>query len=55
MTPSPRTIPPEALAAKALAAMNERKITCLLVVDPAVPGHVVGIVHIHDLLRAGVV
>lgn len=54
MTPAPRTIAPEALAAKALAVMNDRKITCLFVVDPAVPGAAVGIVHVHDLLRAGV-
>jgi arabinose-5-phosphate isomerase len=54
MTPAPRTITPEALAAKALAVMNERKITCLFVVDPDAPGLAVGILHIHDLLRAGV-
>ncbi|MES2143530.1 MAG: KpsF/GutQ family sugar-phosphate isomerase [Pseudomonadota bacterium] len=54
MTPAPRTIPPGALAEKALAVMNARKITCLFVVDPAHPGTAVGILHIHDLLRAGV-
>jgi arabinose-5-phosphate isomerase len=54
MTPSPRTIGPDAFAAEALHAMNarERPITALFVVDAArVP---VGILHIHDLLRAGV-
>jgi arabinose-5-phosphate isomerase len=55
MTPSPRTIAPDALAAKALAMMNDRKITCLFVVDPAASGQAIGILHIHDLLRAGVV
>jgi arabinose-5-phosphate isomerase len=35
--------------------MNDRKITCLFVVDPAQPGQVQGILHIHDCLRAGVV
>jgi arabinose-5-phosphate isomerase len=55
MTASPRTISPDALAAKALAVMNDRKITCLFVVDPETSGHAVGILHIHDLLRAGVV
>ena len=54
MTASPRTIAPDALAAKAMALMNDRKITCLFVVDPADPGKAVGILHIHDLLRAGV-
>ncbi len=55
MTPTPRTIAPEALAEKALAVMNARKITCLFVVDPATDGRAIGILHIHDLLRAGVV
>ena len=55
MTRDPRTIPPEALAEKALALMNSRKITCLFVLDPAAGPQAIGILHIHDLLRAGVV
>ncbi|MES2665692.1 MAG: KpsF/GutQ family sugar-phosphate isomerase [Pseudomonadota bacterium] len=55
MTRAPRTIAPEALAEKALALMNDRKITCLFVVGAASGGQAVGILHIHDLLRAGVV
>ena len=55
MTAGPRTIGPDALAEEAVAVMNERKITCLFVVDPAGSGQVVGILHIHDCLRAGVV
>ncbi|HUN42290.1 MAG TPA: KpsF/GutQ family sugar-phosphate isomerase [Acetobacteraceae bacterium] len=53
MTVSPRTIGPEALAAEALHVMNarERPITALFVVDPA--NRPLGILHIHDLLRAG--
>jgi arabinose-5-phosphate isomerase len=54
MTPAPRTIGPEALAADALRLMNDgaRPITSLFVVDAeALP---LGILHIHDLLRAGV-
>ena len=52
MTRNPRTIPPEALAGEALALMNDRKITCLLVTEgPAA----IGILHVHDCLRAGVV
>ncbi len=55
MTRNPRTIGPEALAEKAVAVMNERKITCLFVVDPEGSRKAVGILHIHDCLRAGVV
>jgi arabinose-5-phosphate isomerase len=53
MTASPRTIGPEALAVEALHAMNarERLVTTLFVVDPA--GRPLGILHVHDLLRAG--
>ncbi len=53
MTASPRTIGPDALAVEALHAMNspERPITTLFVVDPA--GRPLGILHLHDLLRAG--
>ena len=54
MTPSPRTIGPDALAQKAVAVMNERKITSLFVVDPADSRAAVGLIHIHDCLRAGV-
>jgi arabinose-5-phosphate isomerase len=54
MTSSPRTIAPDALAAEALQMMNarERPITSLFVVDQV--GRPLGILHIHDLLRAGV-
>jgi arabinose-5-phosphate isomerase len=51
MTANPKTIRPEALAAEALGIMNEKKITSLFVVEDGRP---VGIVHIHDCLRAGV-
>ncbi len=54
MTRAPRTIGPDALAAEALHAMNahERPVTALFVVGQ--DGNVAGILHIHDLLRAGV-
>ncbi len=54
MTASPRTIGPGALAAEALHAMNAgpRPITTLFVAGP--DRRPVGILHIHDLLRAGV-
>jgi arabinose-5-phosphate isomerase len=51
MTASPKTVRPDQLASEALALLNAAKITALIVVDAGVP---VGIVHFHDLLRAGV-
>ncbi|WP_144183804.1 KpsF/GutQ family sugar-phosphate isomerase [Elioraea rosea] len=51
MTPRPRTISPDALAAEAMRLMNEARITALFVTEGETP---VGIVHVHDLLRAGV-
>ncbi|ATC25267.1 KpsF/GutQ family sugar-phosphate isomerase [Caulobacter vibrioides] len=52
MTHAPLTIGPGALAAEALKVMNERRITVLFVVERERP---VGILHVHDLLRAGVI
>lgn len=46
----PQTVRADLLAVQALARMNERRITCIFVTDGDVP---VGLVHIHDLLRAG--
>ena len=54
MTRDPRTIGPDALAEKAVAVMNEKKITALFVVDPEGAGAPIGLIHIHDCLRAGV-
>jgi arabinose-5-phosphate isomerase len=54
MTQNPRTVPPGALAEKAVAEMRDRKITCLFVLDPAGDGRATGILNIHDCLRAGV-
>jgi arabinose-5-phosphate isomerase len=52
MTAEPKTIAPTSLADEALGIMNRQAITSLFVVDEAaVP---VGILHIHDCLRAGV-
>lgn len=51
MKPTPFTIRSSALAAEALAIMNERSITSLFVCDDDKP---VGIIHIHDCLRAGI-
>jgi arabinose-5-phosphate isomerase len=51
MTRSPKTVGPDTLASAALQIVNELKITALFVVEDGVP---VGLIHIHDLLRAGV-
>ena len=52
MTQTPKTIRPQALAAEALGQMNAQAITSLFVVDDT--WHPLGILHIHDCLRAGV-
>lgn len=52
MTPRGRTIQPDLLAAEAVRMMQTYKITSLLVVDEK--DQLVGVLHIHDLLRAGV-
>jgi arabinose-5-phosphate isomerase len=51
MTPRPKTVRPDALASEALGFMNARSITTLFVVEDRRP---VGVVHLHDVLRAGV-
>ena len=51
MTQKPLNIRPTALAAEALGIMNTRSVTTLFVVEDGKP---VGIIHIHDCLRAGV-
>jgi arabinose-5-phosphate isomerase len=51
-SPRPISVTEDMLAAQALALLNERKITTLPVTDEA--GKPVGILHIHDLLRAGI-
>jgi arabinose-5-phosphate isomerase len=52
MTRAPRTVTPETLGVEALEMLNARKISAMLVVDPA--NRPCGIVHLHDLLRLGV-
>jgi arabinose-5-phosphate isomerase len=51
-THRPLTAPPDMLAAEAVALMNARKVTQLFVVDAE--NRPVGILHIHDCLKAGV-
>jgi arabinose-5-phosphate isomerase len=50
MTRSPKSIRQDQLVSEALELLNSMKITALFVVEGGRP---VGIVHIHDLLRAG--
>ncbi len=50
MTHGPKTVRPDQLASEALELLNSMNITALFVVEAGRP---VGIVHIHDLLRAG--
>ncbi len=51
MTKSPMTIGPDKLAAEAIHIMEEKEISCLLVEEN---GRLCGIVHLHELLKAGV-
>ena len=51
MTPEPKTVAPDLLASAALEVINASAITALFVVENGRP---VGIIHVHDLLRAGV-
>jgi arabinose-5-phosphate isomerase len=54
MTRGPKIAAPDQLAAEALAFMNDNKITRLFVVSPKDKAKKpVGIIHIHDCLRAG--
>jgi arabinose-5-phosphate isomerase len=52
MTKNPKTIRGDLLASEALGILNSSKITALIVTEASKP---VGIVHLHDILRAGVV
>ena len=50
MTAGPKSIGPDALAAEAIGLMNQLQITSLFVVEEDKP---MGILHLHDCLRAG--
>jgi len=55
MTRNPRIIEKDALAAKALQMMEEHKITSLFILEGDENRKPLGIIHMHDLLRAGIV
>jgi arabinose-5-phosphate isomerase len=51
MTPAPKTITKELLAADALSIMQEHEITILPIIDDQ--GHLAGLLHLHDLIGKG--
>ena len=51
MTINPQVIESKSFLVEALEIMNSKKITCLFVVEENKP---IGIIHIHDCLRAGI-
>nr|WP_299591227.1 KpsF/GutQ family sugar-phosphate isomerase [uncultured Microbulbifer sp.] len=53
MSRRPKTVSAQTLAAEALRIMEDNKITALVVEDPA--HHPIGLLHMHDILRAGVI
>jgi arabinose-5-phosphate isomerase len=53
MTRNPKTVSEEELAVKALSIMESYSITALVV--PDVDGRAIGIIHLHDILREGIV
>jgi arabinose-5-phosphate isomerase len=50
MTRSPKTVRPDQLISETLEILNATKVTALFVVEAGKP---VGVIHVHDLLRAG--
>jgi FOG: CBS domain len=55
MTTNPKWISWDALAVIALELMEEYAITALFVYKRGKPTRVVGVIHLHDLLKAGIV
>ncbi len=53
MTKKPKVANKDALAAEAVAQMEKNSITCLIVADR--DSRPEGVIHLHDLLKAGVV
>jgi arabinose-5-phosphate isomerase len=53
MSKKPKVIHREMLAAEALHLMETHSITALIVTDPA--NKPIGVVHLHDILRRGVI
>lgn len=53
MSPNPKTINQDILAAETLNIMQQNSITAVIIEDEK--KHPVGVVHMHDILRAGVI
>ena len=54
MTKNPISIDKQSLAAKALALMNEKKITSLCVYDKKNRHKTIGVLHIHNILQSNI-
>ena len=54
MTKNPISVDKDTLAAKALSIMNEKKITCLCVFKKSNRKRTIGIIHMHNILSAGI-
>ena len=52
MSADPKTVPQNMLAAEALTIMEKASITALIVEEE---DHITGVLHLHDVLRAGVI
>jgi arabinose-5-phosphate isomerase len=50
MTRGPKTVRPDQLISETLEILNSMKVTALFAIEDKRP---VGIIHVHDLLRAG--
>jgi arabinose-5-phosphate isomerase len=55
MTVNPKSVAPDALASRAAHLMETHSISCLLVHDIADPRRIVGMIHVHDLMKAGII
>ena len=53
MTKNPKTVKHDMLAAEALTIMEKASITAVVVEDAS--NHPIGVLHMHDILRAGVI
>ena len=53
MTQKPKVLSRDTLAAKAVADMEKHSITVIVVADEK--NNIEGIIHLHDLLKAGIV
>jgi arabinose-5-phosphate isomerase len=55
MTTSPKLVDAGALATRAALLMEQHSISVVLVYEPPAQDRIVGVVHLHDLLKAGII